>query len=262
MHTLSVISGNSPILISLPHNGTGIPSDILNLMYPYAREVQDTDWYLDKLYSFTHTNNFTVLSPKFSRYVIDLNRASDNSSLYPGSNNTELCPTSQFDNKPLYLDQNFPTLADINKRTHQYWHPYHQALQSELERLKQLHPVVVLFDAHSIASRVPRFFEGELPDFNFGTNDGKSCSDDLLHKIKHDLELDGYSSVYNGRFKGGFITRHYGNPAQGIHSIQLELSQATYMNEDNLCWEAAKADNVIPYLQQLIEIINKWIETQ
>ncbi len=246
----------------MPHNGTSLPTGLLKVMYPYARQVKDTDWYLDKLYSFVHPEDCTVISPNFSRYVIDLNRAPDNTSLYEGMDTTELCPTTQFNKKPLYLDHKSLTVEEINDRIQRYWFPYHQTIERELKRLRSLHPTVVLFDAHSIASRVPRFFEGQLPDFNFGTNDGKSCSAELLEKIKQELSLDGYSSVYNDRFKGGYITRHYGKPAQGIHSIQLELSQATYMDENDLSWNSAKANQVIPHLKQLIKIINDWIKPQ
>ncbi|HFB64840.1 MAG TPA: N-formylglutamate deformylase, partial [Aeromonadales bacterium] len=254
--------GSSPILISMPHNGSLIPFNLSSTMHDYALQSRDSDWFLDKLYDFTRSENISLIVPKLSRYAIDLNRSPDDKPLYSGADNTELCPTTQFDRKPLYLADKSPSDEQITARIQQYWLPYHQALQQQLQRLKQLHPVVILFDAHSIASRVPRFFEGQLPDFNFGTNDGKSCSSELLDKIKREFLLEGYSSVYNDRFKGGYITRHYGDPAQGIHSIQLELSQATYMNENDLSWNVAKANKVIPHLKQLIKIINDWIKSQ
>ncbi len=262
MKSFTLTPGTLPILISMPHNGFKIPSQISGVMEPYATKSRDTDWFIDELYRFAISAEISTLKPEFSRYVIDLNRSPDDISLYQGSDNTELCPTTQFDNYPIYLDNWQPTQQVIEDRLQKYWFPYHQTLQGELERLKQLYPVVVLFDAHSIASKVPRFFKGQLADFNFGTNDGKSCSAELLEKIKQELSLDGYSSVYNGRFKGGYITRHYGKPAQGIHSIQLELSQATYMNENDLSWNVAKANKVIPHLKQLIKIINDWIKSQ
>lgn len=222
--------GNLPVLISMPHNGVQIPDDIAQNMEPSALLSTDTDWYMDELYEFAEAMGIWIIKPKYSRYVIDLNRDPKGINLYPGANSTELCPTTDFDMKPLYLPGHNPDETEINRRITHFWQPYHQALADTLSVLRQQYGTAVLLDAHSIRSQVPRFFEGLLPDFNFGNGDGISCAESLIARIQQ-LDLSPYSSVINGRFKGGYITRAYGNPKRNIHSIQLELSQRTYLHE-------------------------------
>ncbi|WP_343814408.1 N-formylglutamate deformylase [Colwellia asteriadis] len=239
----TIDKGSIGMLISMPHNGQAIASEIANTMTETAKQVPDTDWYMDKLYDFALELGISIIKPKYSRYVIDLNRDISGVNLYPGANSTELCPTTAFDNSPLYLPQQTPSEAEISRRIEQYWQPYHQAIATTLAEMKQEFGKVVLLDAHSILSHVPRFFEGQLPDFNFGNADGKSCSDDLIEKIQQ-LDLSPYTSVVNGRFKGGYITRAYGDPANNIHAIQLELSQHTYMDEPSDHYNEEKATQV------------------
>jgi N-formylglutamate deformylase len=208
-----------------------------------ATNIADTDWYMDKLYNFAQAMGIYLLTPKYSRYVIDLNRSPTGKALYAGANNTELCPTTAFDLSGLYIVGQQPSNQEISKRVNYYWQPYHQALADTLATLKQKYGKVVLLDAHSILSQVPRFFSGKLPDFNFGTADGSSCSPALLEKIQQ-LNFNPYSSVYNQRFKGGYITRAYGDPSNNIHAIQLELSQHTYMDEPTNHYNKEKAEQV------------------
>lgn len=228
-------AGNSPLLISMPHVGTLIPDGIKVKMSNPGLQVPDTDWHLPRLYDMTAALGISVLSARHSRYVIDLNRAPDDSSLYPGLSTTSLCPVDTFASDPIYLDGMAPEQEEIEHRVIQYWQPYHQKLLQELERLRNLHGIAILWDAHSIASQVPRFFTGRLPDLNFGTADGKSCDPSLQNALLTTLHNSGcgadYSYVFNGRFKGGFITRHYGKPENATHAIQLEMSQIIYMNE-------------------------------
>lgn len=222
--------GNLPVIISMPHNGVQIPDDIAQNMEPTALLSTDTDWYMDELYEFAQAMGIWIIKPKYSRYVIDLNRDPKGVNLYPGANSTELCPTTDFDMKPLYLPGHSPDETEINRRITHFWQPYHQVLADTLSLLRQQYGTAILLDAHSIRSQVPRFFEGQLPDFNFGNGDGVSCAESLIARIQQ-LDLSPYSSVINGRFKGGYITRAYGNPKRNIHSIQLELSQRTYLHE-------------------------------
>lgn len=246
------IEGRVPLLISMPHNGTCLPVEVASNMSDEAQKVKDTDWYLRVLYNFALENGCYLISPLYSRYLIDLNRPSDGAELYPGANNTELCPTTAFDLQPLYLNGKQPDASEIERRTHQYWEPYHNKLSQTMAAMEQRFGGAVLLEAHSIASRVPRFFEGQLPDFNFGTNLGQSCDSIITERLKT-FDTKGYTKVINGRFKGGYITRQYANPAYNRHTVQLELSQATYMDEQTLGYDQTKADQVIPVLQEMVE---------
>jgi N-formylglutamate deformylase len=247
----TISKGNIGMLISMPHNGEAIANEIANTMTDTAKKVPDTDWYMDKLYDFADKLGISIIKPKYSRYVIDLNRDITGINLYPGANSTELCPTTAFDNSALYLPEKKPDEQEIARRIECYWQPYHQALKNTLDEMKAEFGKVVLLDAHSILSHVPRFFDGQLPDFNFGNADGKSCSDELISHIEA-LDLSPYSSVVNGRFKGGYITRAYGNPDNNIHAIQLELSQHTYMDEPSNHYNQANADKVKEKLTEFV----------
>ncbi|MCI2282117.1 N-formylglutamate deformylase [Colwellia sp. MSW7] len=252
--TYSLSPGNTGMLISMPHNGENIPKHIAKTMTNNALKVADTDWYIDKLYDFAKTMGIYTISPKYSRYVIDLNRDPSGEALYVGQNNTELCPTTSFNSLPLYLNNNTPTAREITDRIEQYWYPYHSALKNTLMALKQKYGKVILLDAHSILSNVPRFFEGKLPDFNFGTADGLSCDEAMVESIKN-LNFEPFSCVYNERFKGGYITRAYGDPKNGIHAIQLELSQDTYLNETNSHYDEIKAEQVKKHLKMVVKCL-------
>ncbi len=226
-----LLRGTRPLLLSIPHLGTHIPDDLRGDYTDIALQLADTDWHLDRLYEFAHDMGASVLQAVHSRSVIDLNRPPDNQSLYPGQVTTGLCPTETFRGEPLYLRGREPDAAETARRLDTYWRPYHAALAGELTRLKSLHGRVLLWDAHSIASRLPRLFDGKLPDLNFGTAGGASCAGDVLDRVTALVPGSGCSSVINGRFKGGHITRHYGQPSQSVHAIQLELCQCLYMNE-------------------------------
>ncbi len=256
----SLKQGDRAVLLSMPHNGFVFPDEVAQQLLPTALASKDTDWFLHRLYQFAENAGCSILKPLYSRYVIDLNRAMDGAELYPGKDTTELCPSTAFDRSALYQAGKKPDALEINRRIKQYWKPYHQALQAEIDRLVSVHSQIVLFEAHSIASVVPRFFSGKLDDFNFGTNDGNSCAPALLRYIQQKFKAKPYNSVYNGRFKGGYITRHYGQPTHGVHGIQLELSQATYLHEAELSWDEGKASHLIPYLEQLFNLIQIWIE--
>lgn len=223
--------GTTPLLISIPHGGTELPADIAVTLTPEARALPDTDWHAGRLYHFAAGLGAGLIAARYSRYVVDLNRPSDGRSLYPGQATTGLVPTETFDGAPVYRAGHAPDAAEIERRVETCWRPYHAALRERVERIRSRFGVAVLWDAHSIRSVVPRLFDGRLPDFNFGTNDGASADPGLVARVNTVAAASGYSSVLNGRFKGGFITRTFGQPATGIHAIQLELAQATYMVE-------------------------------
>lgn len=259
--TFILHQGQSPLMISIPHVGTYLPSVIKNRLQVHALQLADTDWHLDRLYGFAKSMDITVLQATHSRYVIDLNRPPDNANLYPGQNTTGLCPIDNFSGKSIYKTQQAPDTAEIHQRIQDYWQPYHQQITSQLARLRQLHSRVALWDAHSIASRVPRFFEGQLPDFNFGTADHHSCPAEVSQALVDIMKQHpDFSYVVNGRFKGGYITRHYGKADSSIWSIQLEMSQRLYMSEntgfDYLPESAIQVQEVLKQLlTQLMETL-------
>jgi N-formylglutamate deformylase len=257
MNTFTLIEGNAPLLVSMPHCGLGLPAEIVADMTGTARELADTDWHVDTLYDFAAELGASVIRPHASRYVVDLNRPPDNAELYPGANGTELCPTSTFSEQPLYLPGKEPDAAEIDRRLQRWWYPYHQQLQAELQRLRAVHGCVVLFEAHSIRSLVPRLFEGRLPDLNIGTAQGRSCSPALQSIVDECLaSQQRYSHVSNQRFKGGYITRAYGRPSEGVHAVQLELSQRNYMAEElPFTYLPEKAELLQPLLRRVLQVL-------
>jgi len=260
METFHFTPGDKPVLMSIPHGGTAIPSDLTARLTPEARLLPDTDWHLGRLYDFAAELGIGSLQATQSRYVIDLNRSPDGQPLYPGASNSELVPVTTFADQPIYRDAETPDGQEIVKRREQFWAPYHARLAASLTEIKRHHGIAVLFDCHSIRSAVPRFFEGTLPDFNLGTADGASCDTELRDRIAGALARhDAFSLAVDGRFKGGYITRHYGAPKDGIHAFQLELSLATYMEEDPpFTFRDDRADQVRAALQSMLETALDW----
>ncbi|WP_288902189.1 N-formylglutamate deformylase [uncultured Sneathiella sp.] len=224
--------GYSPLLLNQPHVGLEVPASIERRLTEAAKALPDTDWHIDRLYrDMAETLDATVLTARFSRYVIDLNRDPKGVSLYPGQSVTELCPTTLFDNGRLYQDGLEPDIEEIETRHGVFWQPYHDVLAEEIERIKAKHGYVLLYDCHSIRSVIPRFFDGRLPTLNIGTGDGISADPVLTQAVEKIAAASPYSHAVNGRFKGGYITRHYGDPAANIHALQMELTQEDYMME-------------------------------
>jgi len=259
MEHFTLQRGSAPLLVSLPHDGTAIPDEIAARMTPQARRVPDTDWHVGLLYAFARELGASVIAPRWSRYVVDLNRPPDGHALYPGRSETGLVPFNTFGSEPIYQHGAEPDAEEVAARVDTWWRPYHAALRQELQRLREAHGRVVLWDGHSIRSRVPMFFDGQLPDFNLGTGNGASCSPALqarLTEILHAHASPGsstYSHVVNGRFKGGHITRHYGKPAESIEAVQLELAQCTYMDEDSFEYRSERAIGVQRVIRALLE---------
>lgn len=233
MDTFELHRGTMPLLISLPHEGSRIPDELAARMTPGARSAPDTDWHVGRLYAFARELGASVLVPKYSRYVVDLNRSRDDVSLYPGQNTTGLCPAVRFNGEPVYLEGQGPTATEVEQRVGRYWQPYHDALAGELARLIAAHGLALLWEGHSIrGSDLPYLFPGRLPDLNLGTAGGASCAPGIQQELEAVLGRQrDYDWVANGRFKGGHITRHYGAPDRGVHAVQLEISQRCYMDE-------------------------------
>ncbi len=246
--------GTAPLLVSMPHIGTDIPADLRAHYVPRALRVEDTDWHLARLYNFLGELGASVLMPTTSRYVIDLNRPPDDAPMYPGASNTELCPTRFFTGEPLYQSGQAPDAAERARRRDVYWQPYHAALAAELARLKSQHGYALLWDAHSIRSEIPWLFDGRLPDLNIGTASGASAADALTASVVQACSAyPQFSTAVNGRFKGGYITRHYGRPDQHIHAIQLEMCQSLYMQEvAPFAYDAVRAERVQPLLIKMV----------
>ena len=246
--------GRAPLLVSLPHDGCQIPDELATRMTPSARRAPDTDWHVARLYEVARELDASILVPRWSRYVIDLNRGEDDTSLYPGQNTTGLCPIVQFSGESVYLPDREPDATEVATRIERYWRPYHEALCGELMRMHTAHGRVTLWEGHSIKGTDLAFlFDGRLPDLNLGTANGASCMPELQARLEAVLaRQSSYDWVTNGRFKGGHITRHYGNPGSGIDAVQLETSQRCYMDEATFAYEAAKASALQPLLLSLL----------
>ena len=228
---LEVERGDAPLVVSFPHTGTQLPAPVADRLVSPWLARKDADWYVDRLYAMALALGATTVRTDISRTVIDVNRDPSGASLYPGQNTTELCPTHTFDGEPLYREGEAPQAAEIAARRAQYFEPYHAALSAELERLRAEHGRGVLYDAHSIRSRVPRLFEGELAHLNLGTNRGASCAPALRRALEQACESPSFTRVTDGRFVGGWTTRHYGCPERDVHAVQMELACRSYLNE-------------------------------
>ena len=256
------IPGESPLLVSMPHVGTHVPEEIAARMTEPALSLPDTDWHVDRLYDFLGDLGASVIAATHSRYVIDLNRDPAGKPLYPGASETELCPTTMFDSGAIYLEGGAPDAAEVARRRETVWQPYHDRVSETLAALKARHGLALLWDAHSIRSQVPRFFEGRLPDLNLGSAGGTTAAPELIARLADtaaSAAAEGYSHAVDGRFKGGYITRAYGNPGAGIHALQLELSQITYMDENPpYGFRDDLAAQVRPVLRRLLEAALNW----
>jgi N-formylglutamate deformylase len=251
--------GDSPLVVSMPHVGTFVPHSVGRAFTDCAACRCDTDWHLPRLYDFAHAIGATTIVANFSRYVVDVNRPPDGANLYPGRDTPKLCPTDTFDQRALYRGAG-PDAGEIERRLDAVWRPYHRRLERELARVRAEHGIAVLWDAHSIVSVAPRLFEGTLADFNLGTADGASCDATLAARLKSALDAHPpFTSVINGRFKGGYITRRFGKPAEGIHAIQLEMSERIYMDETSpYTFRPKQAARVRAILEEQLVMARDW----
>jgi N-formylglutamate deformylase len=253
--------GDSALVVDVPHAGTHVPAAIADAMDAGdAAALPDTDWHVEKLYAFAREADATVMVATHSRYVVDLNRDPSGAALYAGAYNTELVPTRTFDNAPIWRDGRAPRGSAVEARKREYFTPYHDALAGEIARVKARHGHAVVLDAHSIRSQVPRFFAGKLPDVNLGTADGASTDGSLARLSAGVLASDRrFTTVVNGRFKGGWITRRYGRPDEGTHALQLEIAQSAYMDESPPWpWDPARAAPLEALLKRLVAALSAW----
>lgn len=257
MAVFEVRQGSSPVILGFPHTGTDVPASIRERLNDNGRVLADTDWHIHDLYEGLLPDATTVRAT-FHRYVIDANRDPAGVSLYPGQNTTGLVPETDFDGQPIWKEGEGPTEADIAERLRVFHAPYHAALAAEIARVKAIYGVAVLYDCHSIRSHIPFLFEGRLPDFNIGTDTGKTCAPEI-EQVTAEIAAaaEGYSHILNGRFKGGWTTRHYGRPEQGVHAIQMELAQSTHLATEAppFALDKAKADRLRRPLKTILERI-------
>ena len=255
---LEVTRGAAPLLVTMPHTGTEIPADLERRLASLWLARKDTDWWIERLYDFAPGLGATLIRTRISRTVIDPNRDPAGVSLYPGQATTELCPTTTFDGEPLYRDLGSLGPEEIAARRTAWFEPYHRAIAAEVARLRQRHPRVVLYDCHAIRSQIPRLFAGVLPNLNLGTHSGASCAPQLTARLEAVCDGSDFSRVTNGRFKGGYTTRHYGRPADGVHAVQMELACRGYLREPgnrvtDLDWPCAYDDSVAAPLRAVLQ---------
>ena len=255
-----LVQGDSPLIVDVPHAGRHVPDAIALRMEPRARALPDTDWHVDSLCDFVVATGATFAVATHSRYVVDLNRDPSGAALYPGADNSELCPTRTFANDPIYRDGEAPTEREIAARRITFFDPYHAMLEREIERVRARHGYAIVLDGHSIAARVPRFFAGRLPDLNLGTADGRSCAPSLQALATKVIAGAGaFSHVVNGRFKGGYITRRFGTPATGVHALQLEMVQDCYMHALRPeVFDRERAAPLSRVLERLVVALAEW----
>ena len=254
MNPFELIVGDGPIILAQPHGGTYVPSEILAKLNATGQALADADWHIMRLYDGL-CKNATIIKANFHRYMIDANRDPADISLYPGQNSTSLCPVTDFDGAPIYKSGMEPSADEILNRK-QTWHaPYHHALQNQIHRVKSHHDIAVVYDCHSIRSRIPFLFEGTLPDLNIGTDDGRTCSPELQSIVHKCAASSPYNTVLNGRFRGGWTTRHYGKPQTDVHAIQMEIAQQAYLEHEHAPWnyDAAKSAKLRIVLTQILD---------
>jgi N-formylglutamate amidohydrolase len=259
MDLATIHRGDSPLVIDVPHAGLHVPDEIASRLSPQARALPDTDWHVEKLYAFARVVGATLVAATHSRYVVDLNRPPSGEALYAGADNTELCPTRTFASERIYVDAGLRDDEIASRRT-RYFEPYHSTLAAEIERVRARHAHAVLLDGHSIRAEVPRFFAGRLPDLNLGTVDGASCAPAVQTLAATTIAAArGFGHVVNGRFKGGYVTRRYGEPGRGVHALQLEIAQACYMDEASPAkFDEARAAPLIRVLRELVDALMQW----
>lgn len=254
-----VVAGTSPVILGFPHTGLDLPEAILNRLNDEGRKLRDTDWHLDRLYAGLSTS-VTTIKATTHRYVIDVNRDPAGGSLYPGQNTTTLVPLINFDNQPIWRSGQEPGPDEVAERIQSYHQPYHAAFRAEIERVLALHGIAIVLDCHSIRSVIPFLFEGTLPDFNIGTDNGVTCAAGIEAAIDDIARAaPGYTSVLNGRFRGGWTTRHYGRPQTGVHAIQLEMAQSAYLASQDLpfAFDTGRAAAMRPYLDAMLAALER-----
>ncbi|OWJ75185.1 N-formylglutamate deformylase [Haematobacter genomosp. 1] len=252
MQVFEVSEGEGPVILGLPHTGTWVPNDVAKTLNERGRGLDDTDWHIERLYADL-LPGVTTVRARFHRYVIDANRDPSGESLYPGQNTTGLVPLTDFDGNPIWAET--PDAAEVERRRLAFHAPYHAALAAQVERVRARHGVAILYDCHSIRSRIPFLFEGTLPDFNVGTNNGTTCAPQVAEALTGvTTAAEGYTHVLNGRFKGGWTTRHYGRPLEGIHAIQMELAQSTHLSTEAqpFAYDETKAARLRPHLSLIL----------
>lgn len=256
MNSVEVREGRSPLILAIPHSGTTVPPALWERLNGNGQALTDTDWHVHQLYEGL-LPGATIVRATTHRYVIDANRPPSGQSLYPGGNTTGLCPLTDFDGQPIWREGQEPSDDEAAERLETVHAPYHAVLAGQIDRIRSIYGTAILYDCHSIRSRIPYLFEGRLPDFNIGTNGGLSCAAAVQEAVQAACaQAKSYSVVINGRFRGGWTTRHYGRPDHGVHAVQMELAQASYMKEaPPWCWNHRRAERLRPHLRAVLRAL-------
>jgi N-formylglutamate deformylase len=259
MAIVEVSEGNSPVILGMPHTGTHVPPEIWVRLDGNGKLLADADWHVHRLYEDL-LPDVTTVRALFHRYVIDANRDPAGGSLYPGRNTTGLVPLSDFDGRPIWREGSEPSAEDVAERVKVFHSPYHTALLEQAERVKKLHGLAIIYDCHSIRSHIPFLFEGQLPDFNVGTDGGVTCDPAIEAAVMAAVQASGRTHVLNGRFRGGWTTRHYGQPSAGMHAIQMELAQSTHLQSETspFAFDGAKASAIRETLGTILHELDRW----
>ncbi len=259
MTVVEISEGNSPVILGMPHTGTHVPPEIWARLDGNGKLLADTDWHIHRLYENLLPEATTVRA-LFHRYVIDANRDPAGGSLYPGRNTTGLVPLTDFDGRPIWREGREPSAEEVGERTTVFHAPYHAALLEQVERVTKLHGLAIVYDCHSIRSHIPFLFEGQLPDFNIGTDGGMTCHPSVEAAVMAAVRASGRTHVLNGRFRGGWTTRHYGQPSAGMHAIQMELAQSTHLQSETspFAFDAAKASAMRETLGAILHELDRW----
>lgn len=236
-----------PILLSVPHCGTDFPDELKDDFKPeLAKSPDDTDYYVHDLYNFCSEMGITIIHAKYSRWVIDLNRDPESKALYnDGRIITALCPNTNFFGDSIYVSQDKePNHNEVQRRLNTYYWPYYKEIENQLAQLKSQFGKALLWDAHSIRRFVPTIRKENFPDLILGNNDGLTADQSLIDIALDNLGKDKYGLNHNTPFKGGHITRYFGNPSNNIHALQLEMSKDLYMNHDETEFHMARANEM------------------
>jgi N-formylglutamate amidohydrolase len=182
----------------------------------------------------------------YSRWVIDLNRDPQSKPLYTdGRIITATCPTTTFLGEPIYQDERLEVgVEEMRRRVELYYNPYHLKIQELLNDLKKEFGKVLLWDCHSIRQEVPTIHKEKFPDLILGDADGTSASPGLIEGAISILESKKYSFSHNDPFKGGYITRHFGIPAENQHALQLEMTKVNYMDDRENKYDSPRANEM------------------
>ncbi|GAA4113631.1 N-formylglutamate deformylase [Aquimarina addita] len=253
-----------PILISIPHAGTQFPVEIKHYYKKKMRNhLDDTDWYVHKLYEFAPSLGITIIKANLSRWVIDLNRDPKSIPLYTDNRLiTAITPITDFYGNNIYTSSSSePDPIEIQRRLDLYYWPYYRQIETLIADLKKKFGKVLLWDAHSIRHLVSTIQKKPFPDMILGNNDQKTAHPQLILTALEKLRSKKFEVAHNTPFKGGHITRYFGKPAQNVHALQLEMNKILYMDDNEITYNTKRASEVQEVLQDTLQHLIRTMKT-